>query len=238
MRSHSWGAKPMKKIYSGKTKDVMLLDDGNILLKFKDTVTGTGNVIDAGANTVIGEVAGKGSASFRLTMYFFELLQKAGMETHFIAPGPEPNTMIVKRARSFNLEVVCREKAWGSFIRRYGQYIEHGAALPSLVEFTLKDDERGDPLITEDTLVALNIVTPEEIGFMKETAKKATAILKIHLAERRLDLIDIKYEFGEVDGKTMIIDEISGDGMRVVRNGELLLQKELAAALLGEEWDK
>ncbi|HHY75699.1 MAG TPA: phosphoribosylaminoimidazolesuccinocarboxamide synthase [Firmicutes bacterium] len=228
----------MKQIYSGKTKDVMLLDDGNILLKFKDTVTGTGNVIDAGANTVIGEVAGKGNASFRLTMYFFDLLQKAGMETHFISAGPEPNTMIVKRARSFGLEVVCREKAWGSFVRRYGQYVEQGTSLPSLVEFTLKDDERGDPLITEDALVALKIVTPEEIKFMKETAKKATAILKDHLAEKGLELIDIKYEFGEVDGKTMIIDEISGDGMRVVRNGELLLQKELAAAILGQGWDK
>jgi len=228
----------VKQIYSGKTKDVMLLDDGNILLKFKDTVTGTGNVIDAGANTVIGEVAGKGNASFRLTMYFFDLLQKAGMETHFISAGPEPNTMIVKRARSFGLEVVCREKAWGSFVRRYGQYVEQGTSLPSLVEFTLKDDERGDPLITEDALVALKIVTPEEIKFMKETAKKATAILKDHLAEKGLELIDIKYEFGEVDGKTMIIDEISGDGMRVVRNGELLLQKELAAAILGQGWDK
>lgn len=226
----------MKKIYSGKTKDVMLLDDGNILLKFKDTVTGTGNVIDAGANTVIGEVAGKGSASFRLTMYFFELLQKAGMETHFISPGPEPDTMIVKRARSFGLEVVCREKAWGSFTRRYGQYIEQGTPLPSLVEFTLKDDERGDPLITEDALVALKIVTLQEVQFMKETAKKATAILKAHLAEKNLDLIDIKYEFGEVDGKTMIIDEISGDGMRVVHDGKVLLQKELAAALLGADW--
>ena len=146
--------------------------------------------------------------------------------------------MIVKRARSFNREVVCREKAWGSFIRRYGQYIEQRTPLPSLVEFTLKDDERGDPLITEDALVALNIVTPQEVSFMKETAKKATAVLKAHLAEKGLDLIDIKYEFGEVDGKTMIIDEISGDGMRVVRDGEVLLQKELAAALLGADWDR
>jgi phosphoribosylaminoimidazole-succinocarboxamide synthase len=223
----------MRIIYRGKTKDVLLCEDGNILLKFKDTVTGTGNVIDAGANTVIGEVAGKGNASFRLTMYFFNLLQKEGMETHFIAPGPEPNTMLVKRARSFALEVVCREKAWGSFIRRSGQYVEQGTPLPSLVEFTLKDDERGDPPITEDSLIALKIVTADQVRFMKETAKKATAILKAHLAEKGLELIDIKYEFGEVDGKTMIIDEVSGDGMRVVRDGQIVLQKELAEALLG-----
>ncbi len=224
----------MKTIYTGKTKDVILQDDGNILLKFKDTVTGTGNVIDSGSNTVIGEVAGKGNASFRLTMHFFQLLKEAGMETHFISPGPLPNTMIVKRARTFGrgLEVVCREKAWGSFIRRYGDYIEQGTPLPSLVEFTLKDDDRGDPPLTEDTLIALGIASAEQVQFMKATAKKATAILKAHLAEKGLDLIDLKYEFGLVEGKTMIIDEVSGDGMRVVRDGKVLLQTDLAAALL------
>ncbi|HHW25896.1 MAG TPA: phosphoribosylaminoimidazolesuccinocarboxamide synthase [Firmicutes bacterium] len=224
----------MERIYSGKTKDVFLRDDGNILLKFKDTVTGTGDVIDAGSNTVIGEVSGKGNASLRLTVYFFDLLQKAGMPTHFISTGPEPNTLLVKRAKSFKLEVVCREKAWGSFIRRYGAYIKEGTPLPSVIEFTLKDDEREDPPINEESLVALGIVTEDQIRYMKESARKATAILKAHLAEKGLDLIDIKYEFGEVDGQTIIIDEISGDGMRVVKDGKVLLQKELAAALLGE----
>ena len=224
----------MERIYSGKTKDVFLRDDGNILLKFKDTVTGTGDVIDAGSNTVIGEVSGKGNASLRLTVYFFDLLQKAGMPTHFISMGPEPNTLLVKRAKSFKLEVVCREKAWGSFIRRYGAYIKEGTPLPSVIEFTLKDDEREDPPINEERLVALGIVTEDQIRYMKESARKATAILKAHLAEKGLDLIDIKYEFGEVDGQTIIIDEISGDGMRVAKDGKILLQKELAAALLGE----
>jgi len=224
----------LERIYSGKTKDVFLRDDGNILLKFKDTVTGTGDVIDAGSNTVIGEVSGKGNASLRLTVYFFDLLQKAGMPTHFISMGPEPNTLLVKRAKSFKLEVVCREKAWGSFIRRYGAYIKEGTPLPSVIEFTLKDDEREDPPINEESLVALGIVTEDQIRYMKESARKATAILKAHLAEKGLDLIDIKYEFGEVDGQTIIIDEISGDGMRVAKDGKILLQKELAAALLGE----
>lgn len=223
----------MKTLYSGKTKDVFLRDDGNVLLRFKDTVTGTGGVIDSGSNTVIGEVEGKGNASLSLTVYFFDLLQKAGIPTHFISKGPEPNTLIVKRARSFNLEVVCREKAWGSFIRRYGQYAKEGTPLPSLVEFTLKDDDRGDPPITEDSLAALNILTEAEIGYMKDTARKATAIIKADLAKKGLDLIDIKYEFGEVEGRTVIIDEVSGDGMRVVRDGKVLLQKDLAAALLG-----
>jgi phosphoribosylaminoimidazole-succinocarboxamide synthase len=223
----------LRKIYSGKTKDVFVLEDGNMLLRFKDTVTGIGTQIDPGSNTLIGEVAGKGNASLRLTVYFFDLLQKAGMPTHFIGLGPEENMILVRRARSFVLEVVCREKAWGSFVSRYGHYVQQGTPLSSLVEFTLKDDERGDPPITKETLVALKIVTPEEIHYMEDTARRATAIIEAHLAERGLELIDIKYEFGEVDGRTVIIDEISGDGMRVVRDGKVLVQTELAAALLG-----
>jgi phosphoribosylaminoimidazole-succinocarboxamide synthase len=224
----------LQKLYRGKTKDVFLQDDGNVLLYFKDAVTGAEGRIDSGANEVIGEVAGKGNASLRLTVYFFDLLQKAGIPTHFLSVGPAENTILVKHARSFNLEVICREKAWGSFVHRYGKYAVEGAPLPSLVEFTLKDDERGDPLITEDALVALNIVSRETVEYMKNTARQATTLIKNHLAAHSLELIDIKYEFGEVEGKTMIIDEVSGDSMRVVKDGKVLLQKELALALLGE----
>jgi phosphoribosylaminoimidazole-succinocarboxamide synthase len=222
----------LEKLYSGKTKDVFLQDDGNVLLYFKDAVTGAEGRIDSGANEVIGEVEGKGNSSLRLTIHFFDLLQKAGIPTHFLGMGPAENTIIVKHARSFNLEVICREKAWGSFVRRYGQYVREGKPLPSLVEFTLKDDKRGDPLITEDALVALDIVSGETVDYMKDTARKATTIIKDHLASRGLELIDIKYEFGEVEGKAIIIDEVSGDSMRVVKDGKVLMQKELALALL------
>jgi phosphoribosylaminoimidazole-succinocarboxamide synthase len=222
----------LEKLYSGKTKDVFLQDDGNVLLYFKDAVTGAEGRIDSGANEVIGEVEGKGNSSLRLTIHFFDLLQKAGIPTHFLGMGPAENTIIVKHARSFNLEVICREKAWVSFVRRYGQYVREGKPLPSLVEFTLKDDKRGDPLITEDALVALDIVSGETVDYMKDTARKATTIIKDHLTSRGLELIDIKYEFGEVEGKAIIIDEVSGDSMRVVKDGKVLMQKELALALL------
>jgi phosphoribosylaminoimidazole-succinocarboxamide synthase len=224
----------MHKIYTGKTKDVFLRDDGNVLLRFKDAVTGVGDRIDSGANEVIGEVAGKGRSSFRLTLRFFELLHEAGIPTHFVGAGPDTNTIIARLARSFKLEVICRVKAWGSFVRRYGGYVREGDPLPSLVEFTLKDDERGDPLITEDALVALNIVSREAIDYMKATARRATSLIAGHLNEQGLELIDIKYEFGEVDGRTMIIDEVSGDSMRVARHGRIMLQTELAEALLGQ----
>ncbi len=222
----------MRRIYSGKTKDVFELEDGSLLLKFKDTVTGTEGSIDAGGNEVIGEIAGKGGSSFQLTLYFFELLKKAGIPTHFLAVGPEDNSIIVKAARSYGLEVICREKAWGSFVRRYGKYIREGTPLPSLVEFTIKDDERGDPLITKDAIIALGIANREAVEFMEKTAQTITALLKADLAKKNLELIDIKFEFGEVDGRPVLIDEISGDSMRVVRDGRVLLQNELAEAVL------
>ncbi|HHV94069.1 MAG TPA: phosphoribosylaminoimidazolesuccinocarboxamide synthase [Firmicutes bacterium] len=222
----------MRRIYSGKTKDVFELEDGSLLLKFKDTVTGTEGSIDAGGNEVIGEIAGKGGSSFQLTLYFFELLKKAGIPTHFLAVGSEDNSIIVKAARSYGLEVICREKAWGSFVRRYGKYIREGTPLPSLVEFTIKDDERGDPLITKDAIIALGIANREAVEFMEKTAQTITALLKADLAKKNLELIDIKFEFGEVDGRPVLIDEISGDSMRVVRDGRVLLQNELAEAVL------
>ncbi len=229
----------MKKIYTGKTKDVFLNEDGNIVLRFKDSVTGSQGVIDSGANEVIGEVAGKGHASLRTTVYFFDLLKEADIPTHYIGPGEEfglgADTIVVRQAKSFNLEVICREKAWGSFVRRYGDYVKQGTVLPSLVEFTLKDDERGDPLITEEALTALGIASEEAVRYMKHTAREATVVIKRHLAQKGLELIDIKYEFGDVDGKTMIIDEVSGDSMRVVKDGRVLLQKELCAEIFGKQ---
>ncbi|HPU00739.1 MAG: phosphoribosylaminoimidazolesuccinocarboxamide synthase [Firmicutes bacterium] len=223
----------MDILYRGKTKDVLAYGEDRLLLRFKDSVTGTGEILDPGGNEVVGQLAGKGSASLRLSVYFFQLLEEGGIPTHYLGPGPEENCLLVKKARSFGLEVICRVKAWGSFVRRYGQYATEGMPLPSLVEFTLKDDQRGDPPISEETMAALHIASPEECAYMKKTAREATALIKGKLGEKGLELIDIKYEFGKAEGRILIIDEISGDGMRVLRHGRVLLPHELAAAFLG-----
>ncbi|HOA34898.1 MAG TPA: phosphoribosylaminoimidazolesuccinocarboxamide synthase [Bacillota bacterium] len=223
----------MEILYRGKTKDVLLYTEDQLLLRFKDSVTGSGKLLDPGGNEVVGRVAGKGGASLRLSVYFFKLLEQAGIPTHYLGPGPEENCIVVKKARSFGLEVICREKAWGSFVRRYGKYAAEGMPLPSLVEFTLKDDERGDPPITVETLAALQIASPEEAGYMKKTAQKATALIKKQLFKKGLELVDIKYEFGEAGGRILLIDEISGDSMRVLQNGRVLLPHEPAAIFLG-----
>ncbi len=217
----------------GKTKDVFALDDGCMLLQFKDSVTGADGKIDSGANEVIGEVAGKGNASFRLTLHFFELIRAAGIPTHFVSAGSLPNTMVVRAARSYGLEVICRLRAWGSFVKRYARHIEQGTLLPSLVEFTIKDDERGDPLVNSEAIAALGIAPAEAVEHMADAARRITALIAADLAPRGLELIDIKYEFGEVDGSTVLIDEVSGDSMRVVKDGRVLLQNELAEAVLG-----
>lgn len=221
-----------KMIVQGKTKDVFLQENGRLRLYFKDTVTGREGEIDPGADEVLGEIGGKGNASLRLSTYFFNLLHTFGLPTHFISAHPEENSMIVRRANSFNLEVICREKAYGSFIRRYGHYVQEGTPLPSLVEFTLKDDARGDPLITEDALIALKILSREVIRFLKHTTRRAASLIQSDLLRKGLELIDIKLEFGEIDGQVIIIDEISGDSMRVMKRNRILAAKELCNLIL------
>lgn len=222
----------MELIYSGKTKDIFFYSGEQLLLYFKDSVTGTGSLLDPGGNEVIGKVAGKGGASLRSSIFYFELLEQAGIPTHYLGPGPGENCLLVKKARSFGLEVICREKAWGSFLRRYGKFADEGRPLPSLVEFTLKDDERGDPPITVATMAALQIASPAQASYMENVARQATALIKKDLANKGLELIDIKYEFGEAGGRILLIDEISGDTMRVLQGDRVLLPNEAIRFIL------
>lgn len=226
----------MKLIYQGKTKDVYLLEDGNYLLKFKDEVTGENGVFDPGANTVGLTMAGAGKAALKLTKFFFEVLERKGIPTHFLEANLEQNTMKVKPATVFGkgLEVICRYRAVGSFFRRYSGYIEEGKPLDALVEFTLKDDARNDPLITEDTLEALGILSKGEYRMLKELTRKIGKIIKDELANRGIELYDIKLEFGRKkdDQQIILIDEISGSNMRAYREGVYLAPLELEKLII------
>ena len=148
----------MERIYTGKTKDVYALADGNYLLKFKDDVTGENGVFDPGANTVGLSIEGAGKAGLRLTKYFYEKLNALGIPTHYLDADVEASTMTVKKAAVFGegLEVICRYRAVGSFLKRYGKYAEDGQPLDAFVEVTLKDDDRNDPPITADALEMLD----------------------------------------------------------------------------------
>ena len=219
----------MKKIFVGKTKDVYQLEDGNYQLVFKDDMTGTDGEFDPGANTVGLTVDGAGLAGLAMSVYFFKLLDEKGFPTHFLSA--EENKMTVKPATKFGggLEVICRYKALGSFIRRYGSVVKEGADLDAVVEMTLKDDERGDPLINEDALVAIGILKQGEYVELKSLTQKICAVIRADLIEKGMELCDIKLEFGkDQDGNIMLTDEISGGNMRVTENGKTIPPLELS----------
>lgn len=223
----------MKLIYTGKTKDVFALENGNYLLKFKDDLTGENGVFDPGSNTVGLTLKGAGKAGLRLTKFFFEILKEKGIPTHYIGADIEKATMTVKPATLFGngLEVICRYRAVGSFLRRYGMYAKEGQPLNAFVEVTLKDDARQDPPVSKDALDMLGLLTAEEYEVLKDLAKKIGGVVKTELAKRGIELYDIKFEFGRVDkdGQIALIDEISGGNMRAYKNGKyiepLLLEK-------------
>ena len=212
-------------IYTGKTKDVYKLENGNCLLKFKDDCTGKDGVFDPGENAVGLTIEGVGDVNLRMSIYFFEKINAAGILTHYVSANLEDTTMEVLPAKVFGkgLEVICRNKAVGSFIRRYGALIESGADLPSYVETTLKDDEKGDPLITKDALVAIGVMTDEQYEDLKDMTQKITKIVADDLAEKGMELYDIKFEFGyDPAGRVMLIDEVASGNMRVYKDGEYI----------------
>jgi phosphoribosylaminoimidazole-succinocarboxamide synthase len=169
-------------------------------------------------------IDGKGKAGLRLSKYFFEKINEAGYPTHFIDCDLEKAEMTVIPAVMFGdgVEVICRYKAFGSFVRRYGRYITEGTVFEQpLVEVTLKDDERGDPLVSREIAAALGVVTKDEYRTLKELTRNICGVIKDELAQKGLELIDIKLEFGrDSNGKIMLVDEVSGDIMRVFKDGK------------------
>lgn len=225
----------MELVYKGKTKDVYKNEKGNYVLKFKDDATGVDGVFDPGANTVGVTIEGLGNDALKLTDFFYTRLEKMGVPTHFIASDIANGTMEVKPAERFGkgLEVICRLKAVGSFFRRYGDFCTEGQDLDYFVEVTLKDDAREDPPISKDALAMLNIVTEEQYESLKADTVKITKIVRDILAEKGVELYDIKFEFGVNNGKVILIDEISGGNMRAKKDGKLLEPLEYAPIIVG-----
>lgn len=224
----------MDLIYKGKTKDVYKLEDGNYMLKFKDDVTGSDGVFDPGANTVGLSIEGMGKICVTLSDFFFKKIEEVGIPTHFVSADLDNGTMVVKPAQVFGkgLEVICRLRAVGSFYRRFGDYCAEGQPLDHFVEITLKDDDREDPPITKDALDMLGILGADEYEILKDMTQKITDIVARELGKKGLDLYDIKFEFGRVDGKVTLVDEISGGNMRVYKDGTYIEPKELFKYLM------
>ena len=212
-------------VYTGKTKNVYALDNGNYELLFKDDCTGKDGVFDPGENSVGLTIEGVGDVNLRMSIYFFEKINAAGIKTHYVNADLDKTTMEVLAAKPFGkgLEVICRKKAVGSFFRRYSDYVEEGADLPSYVEMTFKNDEKGDPLVTKDGLVTLGVMTEKQYDDIKVMTQQITDIVADDLAAKGLVLYDIKFEFGyDKNGGVMLIDEIASGNMRVYKNGEYI----------------
>jgi phosphoribosylaminoimidazole-succinocarboxamide synthase len=225
----------MKKLYTGKTKDVFSLENGNVLLKFKDDCTGKDGVFDPGENTVGLTIEGIGRENLKTSIYYFEMLKEAGIKTHYVSANIEESTMEVLPGKVFGhgLEVICRLVATGSFIRRYGEYIEDGTPLEGgYVECTFKNDAKGDPLVTKEGLVALKVMSDELFESMKEQTLKITNIIAKDLKEIGLDLWDIKFEFGYNNNEVILIDEIASGNMRVYKDGKIVDPVQLTKYIL------
>ncbi|MFU0799828.1 MAG: phosphoribosylaminoimidazolesuccinocarboxamide synthase [Xylanivirga thermophila] len=226
----------MKLVYKGKTKDVYEMDGEKYLLKFKDDVTGENGRFDPGANTVGLTMEGAGKAGLRLTKFFFEKLNNMGIPTHYVDADIENSSMIVKKATMFGngIEVICRYRATGSFMRRYGMYAKEGQPLDAFVEITLKDDVRNDPPITEDALDMLGILSKEEYKVLKDLTQKISGVVKDELKAKGMELYDIKLEFGRIgeDRHIALIDEISGGNMRAFKDGKYIEPLELEKIML------
>ena len=227
--------KTLQLIREGKTKNLYDDECGNYKLLFKDEVTGTDGKFDPGANTIGLTLKGSGLAGLRMSVYYFKLLESSGFCTHYRSCEYENNMMIVVPATPFGngLEVICRYVALGSFIRRYGSIVEENHLLPGIVEVTLKDDERGDPLINEETLRVFGILKSKEYSKLSSLTKDICGTIRRDLSSKELDLCDIKLEFGrDVHGNIMLIDEIAAGNMRVRKGGRFIEPLELTELVI------
>lgn len=195
-------------LYEGKAKKIYATEDENVVLvEYKDSATAFNGEKKA-------NISGKGRLNNAITSLLFLKLHEQGIETHFIKQVSETE-QLVKKVSIVPLEVVTRNVAAGSLSKRLG--MEEGQALSKpLVEFYYKDDNLGDPLVTVDHILELNIATVEELETLKEKALQINAVLSSFFAELGIRLIDFKLEFGkDASGNIVLADEISPDTCRL-----------------------
>lgn len=206
----------MKTLYNGKTKTV-LTDESNgaVYLFFKDDATGENGVFDPGSNTVGGSVAGKGKTGLAISQHFFAIMEKNGIPTHCLGADIEHNLMQVRKLTVPPLELVLRYYTAGSMCRRFD--LPEGIAFePPYLEVTLKNDEQGDPLISERLCLMKGLLREGQYDEALGILVKVGAVLKEELAKLDLQLIDFKIEVGyDESGKIYVADEITPDIWRV-----------------------
>jgi phosphoribosylaminoimidazole-succinocarboxamide synthase len=194
-------------LYEGKAKSVFRTEKkGRLIVRFRDDIT----AFDGGKKDVLKE---KGNYNARVSAFFFEYLERHGVKTHFISMLDD-RTMVVRELAMIPLEVIVRNIAAGSMVRSYP--FREGTQLdPPVIVIDYKDDTRHDPMINDDLILALRILTHAELRKVKAIALRVNKLLADLLAEQGITLVDFKMEFGR-QGKTIYLgDELSMDSMRL-----------------------
>ena len=195
------------QLYEGKAKKVWATDDPNVVIvDYKDDATAFNGLKK-------GTIVGKGVVNNKMSNYLMQILEKKGVPTHFIEELSDRETA-VKKVSIVPLEVIIRNRAAGSICKRLGLEECMDFVCPS-IEFSYKDDDLGDPLISEYHAVSCGFATREEVETIKKMAFTVNDVLKEYFASIGVELIDFKLEFGKTsDGTIVLADEISPDTCR------------------------
>lgn len=197
----------LEQLYEGKAKQVFKTDQpGLYWVQYKDDATAFDGLKK-------GTINNKGTLNNLISIHFFKMLEQHGITNHFVE-AINDREMIVRAVKIILVEVVVRNIAAGSLAKRLG--MEEGTPLRhTIVEYYYKSDELHDPMINDDHISVLELATPEQMSYIRDIALKVNDIMRTYLAERGLDLIDFKLEFGvDHDGKVILADEISPDTCR------------------------
>ncbi len=195
-------------LYEGKAKKVYATDDENLyIVDYKDDATAFNGLKK-------GQISGKGVVNNKMSNFLMQIMEKNGIPTHYVQELSDRETL-VKKVTIVPLEVIIRNIAAGSFSKRLG--VEEGTPLKTTVlEYSYKDDDLGDPLINDYHALALGIVTREDLDKIAEMAFKVNDVLKAYFATINIELVDFKIEFGRTpDGQIILADEISPDTCRL-----------------------
>ena len=198
--------KKLEQIYEGKAKKVYLTDNPDyVIVDYKDDATAFNGVKR-------GTIVGKGVVNNKVSNHFFQLLEKSGIPTHYVEEISDRET-IVKKVEIVPVEVIVRNKAAGSFSKRMG--VAEGTELKcTILEYSYKNDDLGDPFINDYYVKALGLATDEELDTISKYALKVNEILSEYLKGLGVELVDYKLEFGRFKGEIVLADEISPDTCR------------------------
>jgi len=200
-----------EKLYEGKAKILYATEDPQAVIQyFKDDAT----AFNAQKR---GTIVDKGVVNNQISAHLFQLLEREGVATHFMKPLSD-REMLVKRLQIIPLEVTIRNIVAGGMAKLLA--LEEGLVLKQPVfEWHYKSDALGDPLINDDHILALGVATPDELQTIRRQSQRVNEILKAYFAQRGIDLVDFKLEFGRHQGTILLGDEISPDTCRFWEQG-------------------